>query len=286
MQRTLENECLNKGEHMAHMQLKTVRERTHKPRFTQAGLDLIEDIKKVAPFPVAVLGTAGCGKTQVMHEVIKQSGKKAEYVGCHPGLDIIDVVGGWQSKADEQGRPIMTWADGPLTRASREGSFLLMDEITRLNQQHVGRIMGVTDETRILTLTENGGEKIEVHPEFQLLSTANPPSAGYNVVNLDEALKSRMMIYKFVTEPLCEEKLALEDILGGDQQYAQAFMNWADDMRKEPVTYISTRDLCYLAKLVGRGFEAVDAIRINLRDKVQADYQSVVMTSATAHFTS
>ena len=94
------------------------------------------------------------------------------------------------------------------------------------------------------------------------------------------------MIYKFITEPLCDEKTALEDILGGDEQYAKAFMSWANDMRNEPVTYVSTRDLMYLAKLVGRGFDAVDAIRINLRDKVQPDYQSVVMTSATAHFTS
>ena len=271
---------------MAHMQLKTVRDRTHKPRFTQAGIDLIEDIKNVSPFPVVLRGSAGCGKKQVMQEVIKQSGRDAEYVGCHPGLDIIDVVGGYQAVADDEGRPTMSWSDGPLTRAAREGSFLLMDEITRLNQQHIGRIMGVTDETRILTLTEKSGEKIKVHKDFQLLATANPPSSGYNVVNLDEALKSRMMIYKFISEPLCDEKSALEDILGGDATYAQAFLNWANDMRNEPVTYVSTRDLMYLAKLVGRGFDAVDAIRINLRDKIQADFQSVVMTSATAHFES
>ena len=271
---------------MAHIQLKTKRERSHKPHFTSLGEELIGDILQVHPFPVALLGVAGCGKTQVALEVIKRRGKldEMEMIGCHPGLDIIDTIGGWQSKADEAGRPIMSWVDGPLTRAARMGYSLLVDEITRLNQQHVGRIMGVTDETRTLTLTENGGEKIKVHRDFAIIATANPPSAGYNVVNLDEALKSRMMVYTFITEPLCDEEATVEDILGGDTAYTKAFMNWADDMRKDQLTYVSTRDLCYLAKMVGRGFDAMKAIKLNFRDKIAVEKRSTIMTSASAHF--
>lgn len=271
---------------MAHIQLKTTRERTHKPNFTEAGRSLIEDIKKASPFPVAIQGVAGCGKTQVMHQVIKEMGNEdtAEYVGCHPGLDIIDVIGGYQAKADDNGRPTMVWQDGPLTRAVRSGTQILLDELPRLNQVQIGRIMGVTDETRLLTLTEKEGEKIKAHPKFQLLATGNPPAAGYNSVNIDEALKSRFMIYKFVTDPLCDEKATLEDILGGDKTYTQSFLNWADDMRGDSITYVSTRDLCYLAKMVGRGFDAIDAISLNFRDKVTEDKRSTVMTSASAHF--
>jgi hypothetical protein len=36
--------------------------------------------------------------------------------------------------------------------------------------------------------------------------------------------------------------------------------------------------------MVGRGFDAVDAIGLNYRDKITEDKRSIVMTSASAHF--
>ena len=45
----------------------------------------------------------------------------------------------------------------------------------------------------------------KIHKEFQMIATANPPAVGYNTVNLDEALKSRAMIYKFIDKPLWDE---------------------------------------------------------------------------------
>ena len=263
---------------MAHMKLKTIRERSHKTNFTQEGLDLKEQIKKVAPFPVILIGPPGSGKTQLMHQVIREMGTKdtAEYVGCHPGLDIIDVIGGYQAKADDEGRPTMDWVDGPLTRAMKNGTHILMDELPRLSQPQVGRIMGATDEKE--------GERVEAKSDFQMLATGNPPASNYNSVNIDEAMKSRFMIFKYVTDSLCDEKATLQDILGGDENYAGAFINWADDLRQDPATHVSTRDLCYLAKMVGRGFDAVDAIGLNYRDKITEDKRSIVMTSASAHF--
>ena len=269
---------------MPHMKLKPIRERRHRNYFTTEGEQLINYMKTVHPYPVILNGPAGCGKTQAVEQYIRRNQHSSEHIGCHPGLDIIDVIGGWQLQADEEGRPRTGWTDGPYTRAARNGSIVLMDEITRLNQQHIGRLMGSLDETRLLTLTENGAETVKLHPNFQMIATGNPPASGYNVVNLDEALKSRAMIYKYITEPLCDERATLSDILGGDETYTEAFLNWADDMRKDPTTAVSTRDLCYLAKMVGRGFDATEAITLNLRDKIVEDKRSTLMTSASAHF--
>ena len=269
---------------MAHIKFNPVRERKHQNRFTQAGEDLINQMGKVKPYPVILNGPAGCGKTQAVEAYIKRNKLSSEHVGCHPGLDIIDVIGGWQAKAGDDGRPIMEWVDGPYTRACRNGDIMLLDEGTRLNQQHIGRLKGSLDETRLLTLTENGGEAIKIHPNFQVIITGNPPAVGYNTVNFDEALKSRAMIYKYITDPLCDEKATISDILGGDEAYVSAFMNFASDLRADGSTAISTRDLCYIAKMVGRGFQAIEAIQLNYRDKVQEDKRGVVMTAASAHF--
>ena len=76
----------------------------------------------------------------------------------------------------------------------------------------------------------------------------------------------------------------MSDILGGDEAYTNAFMNWAEDLRSNASTAISTRDLCYLAKMVGRGFTAMEAIELNYKDKVADDKKGVVLTGASAHF--
>ena len=269
---------------MSNIKFNPVNERKHVNRFTEEGEKIIKWIKMAKPYPVILMGAAGCGKTQAVEEYIKRNNLTAQHVACHPGLEVNDIYGGWSAKASENGTPTMHWQDGPYTTAAKEGHVMLLDEITRLNQQHIGKLMPTLDETRLLNNPESGEDTIKIHKEFQMIATANPPAVGYNTVNLDEALKSRAMIYKFIDKPLCDERQTMSDILGGDEAYTNAFMNWAEDLRSNASTAISTRDLCYLAKMVGRGFTAMEAIELNYKDKVADDKKGVVLTGASAHF--
>jgi len=269
---------------MSHIKFNPVRERRHINRFTQEGEDLINYIGMAKPYPVILMGPAGCGKTQAVEHYIKKNNLSVQHIGCHPGLDVLDITGGYTPKAGNDGQPTIKWLDGPYTKAAKEGHVMLLDEITRLNQQHIGKLMSSLDETRLLTNPESGEETIKIHKDFHVIMTANPPAMGYNTVNLDEALKSRAMIYKYIENPLCDEKATLNDILGGDEDYTTRFMNWAEDLRSDAATAISTRDLCYLAKMVGRGFTAMEAIELNYKDKVAVDKRGVVLTGASAHF--
>jgi nitric oxide reductase NorQ protein len=269
---------------MSHIKFTPVTERKHVNRFTQDGENIIKWLGMAKPYLSILMGPAGCGKTQAVEEYIRRNNLTAEHVACHPGLEANDITGGYVPRVGPDGQPQIQWVDGPYTRAAKEGRVMLLDEITRLNQQHVGKLMSSLDETRLLTNPESGEETIKINQGFHVIATANPPATGYNTVNLDEALKSRAMIYKFIDKPLCDERATLMDILGGDQAYVDAFMKWAEDLRSDASTAISTRDLCYLAKMVGRGFTAMEAIELNYKDKVSDDKKGVVLTGASAHF--
>jgi MoxR-like ATPase len=269
---------------MSHIKFNPTQERKHVNRFTQEGEDLIKFIGMAKPYPVILMGPAGCGKTQAVEQYIKRNDLPVEHIACHPGLEANDLTGGYSPKVGSEGQALLSWNDGPYTIAAKEGKVMLLDEVTRLNQQHIGKIMSSQDETRLLTNPESGEETIKCHPDFHVIMTANPPAMGYNTVNLDEALKSRAMIYKYIEKPLCDEEATLSDILGGDKEYVKAFINWAEDLRSDASTAISTRDLCYLAKMVGRGFTAMQAIELNYKDKVSMDKRGVVLTGASAHF--
>lgn len=269
---------------MSHIKFNPVQERKHVNNFTPEGEELIQQIKMAKPYPIILLGPAGCGKTQVVEAYVKRNQLESRHINCHPGLEANDMTGGLTPTVGENNTPEIKWVDGPFTTAAKNGYVMLLDEVTRLNQQHIGKLMPSLDETRLLTNPESGEDTIKIHKDFHVIMTANPPATGYNTVNLDEALKSRAMIYKFIEKPLCDEEATLNDILGGDKAYVQAFMKWAEDLRSGNATSISTRDLCYLAKMVGRGFTAMEAIELNFKDKVAENKKGVVLTGASAHF--
>ena len=271
---------------MPHIKLNTVRERKHVNRFTKEGEDIIKWLGMAKPYLSILMGPAGCGKTQAVEEYVRRNNLTAMHIACHPGLEASDLTGGVLPKVGDDGKPQIQYIDGPYTIAAKEGHTMILDELTRLSHPIVGKIMSSLDETRLLTNPESGEETIKIHPNFHVIATANPPAAGYHTVNLDEALKSRAMIYKYIDKPLCDEKETLLDILGGDESYVNAFMNWAEDLRTDASTAISTRDLCYLAKMVGRGFTAMEAIELNYKDKVTEDKRGIVLTGASAHFES
>ena len=72
---------------------------------------------------------------------------------------------------------LFRWHDGPLVQAMREGSFILLDEISLAEDAVLERLNSVLEPSRTLTLAEKGGDVIEeivAHPEFRIFATMNP----------------------------------------------------------------------------------------------------------------
>ena len=102
---------------------------------------------------------------------------------------------------------LFEWADGPLVCSMKNGSFLLLDEMSLAEDAVLERLNSVLEPSRTLTLAEKGGKgstcahdlantsqasssEIRAHEEFRIFATMNP-GGDFGKRELSPALRSR-----------------------------------------------------------------------------------------------
>jgi len=137
--------------------------------------------------PVLLKGPTGCGKTRFVEHMAWRLGRPLITVACHDDLTAGDLVGRYLIRGSET-----VWADGPLTRAVKAGSFCYLDEIVEARKDTTVVIHPLADDRRILPV-EKRGEILSASPEFMLIISFNP---GYQSVMKDLKPSTRQ---RFVT---------------------------------------------------------------------------------------
>src|SRR5688500_881397 len=79
--------------------------------------------------PVMLKDPTGCGKTRFVESMAHQLGRRLISVACHEDLTAADLVGRHLLEGGET-----VWADGPLTRAVKEGAICYLDEVVEARQ--------------------------------------------------------------------------------------------------------------------------------------------------------
>ncbi|NUB25602.1 AAA domain-containing protein, partial [Azospirillum brasilense] len=74
--------------------------------------------------PLLLKGPTGCGKTRFVSHMAARLGRPLYTVSCHDDLTAADLTGRYLLKGGDT-----VWADGPLTRAVREGAVCYLDEV-------------------------------------------------------------------------------------------------------------------------------------------------------------
>jgi midasin len=95
----------------------------------------------------------------------------------------------------QQAEAMFQWRDGPLVTAMRDGSVILLDEISLADDSVLERLNSVLEPARTLTLAEKGGSDLEslaiVAAEgFEVVATMNP-GGDYGKKELSPALRNR-----------------------------------------------------------------------------------------------
>lgn len=228
-----------------------------------------------------VLKATNWDKTPLLDANGQQQSMSYEQVACLPGTQAESLVGQWIPQSDGS----LAWHDGPVTRGITNGSLVVLEEFTRLNQDMQGRFFSVLDEGfRTYPLPEKG-ETLPIHPNTQVVATANPVQLGYLTHELDDAMEDRFVIRDFGNENFIDEPKVIEDICGGDKEWAERMINFATEMRANSATYVTARQMIQATKLVSiADMNPVYAIMRCIGEKF-ADHKGVIETAAIAHFT-
>lgn len=161
-----------------------------------------------AGFPVHFSGSAGTGKTTLalVTAISLQRPIVINYGNDdYSHTDLIGSVVGYKKQIvrDNYVHSVMkstdvfkmSWVDGAITKACKNGYTLIYDEFTRSRPEANNVLLSVLEE-KILYLPNvaKGNNELEVHPEFRVIFTSNPEEYA-GVHKSQDALRDRMITF-------------------------------------------------------------------------------------------
>jgi nitric oxide reductase NorQ protein len=207
--------------------------------------------------PVLLKGPTGCGKTRFVEAMAHELGRNLITVSGHEDLTAADLVGRFLLTGGET-----TWADGPLTRAVREGAICYLDEIVEARQDTTVVIHPLADHRRELAV-DRLGITLQAAPGFQLVISYNP---GYQSVlkNIKESTRQRFVAIELDFQPAEAEAEVVAREAGVDPEVAKALVRIGGAIRKlrgVPLHEVaSTRMLILAAGLFAEGLALREAV--------------------------
>ncbi|MFF3734053.1 AAA family ATPase [Streptomyces sp. NPDC002476] len=149
---------------------------------------------RTAGIPVRLYGLPGTGKSALAEAAF---GRDLITINGHGDMTVSHFVGSYLPQNDGT----FKWADGPLTRAMKEGRPLFVDEITRIPSEVLAVLYSVLDGRGTLSLDDKpDAPVVTAAPGFYALCGYNPEGIG--VRQLDDALVSRFAVPVEVTTDL------------------------------------------------------------------------------------
>ena len=140
--------------------------------------DILAFLRRPSGDAMYIYGHTGTGKTSAVTQIAAVLNWPVQQITAHMRMEFAELVGKFVLMAPAPGEsPVMSWMDGPLSVAMREGHLLLINEIDLIDP---GELSGLNDvlEGRPLVISENGGEIINPHPNFRVVVTGNSNGSG------------------------------------------------------------------------------------------------------------
>ncbi|MGP0030014.1 MAG: CbbQ/NirQ/NorQ/GpvN family protein [Acidimicrobiales bacterium] len=199
---------------------------------------------------ILLKGPTGCGKTRFVEAMAYDLQRPLVTVACHDDLTTADLVGRFLLHGGNT-----TWADGPLTRAVREGAICYLDEIVEARQDTTVVIHPLTDHRRQMPI-DRLGVTLDAAPGFCLVVSYNP---GYQSIlkDLKDSTRQRMIAIEIDFPPPDVEEKVVAHEAGVDHQTAATLVGLGQAIRRlENVglrEVASTRVLVAAGRLVTEG---------------------------------
>lgn len=218
--------------------------------------------------PLLLKGPTGCGKTRFVAHMAARLGRALYTVACHDDLSAADLIGRYLLKGGET-----VWADGPLTRAVREGAICYLDEVVEARKDVTVVLHPLTDDRRILPI-DRTGEEIAAPPGFMLVASYNP---GYQNIlkTLKPSTRQRFVAMEFDFPAPDRETRIVAQESGLDETRASALVRLAGKIRalkgQDLEEGVSTRLVVYAATLIGQGMAIDRAVSVAMIEPLTDD---------------
>ncbi|CAO3460615.1 nitric oxide reductase NorQ protein [Azospirillum brasilense] len=218
--------------------------------------------------PLLLKGPTGCGKTRFVSHMAARLGRPLYTVSCHDDLTAADLTGRYLLKGGDT-----VWADGPLTRAVREGAVCYLDEVVEARKDVTVVLHPLTDDRRLLPL-DRTGELLEAPDDFMLVVSYNP---GYQNVlkTLKPSTRQRFLAIEFDFPAPEDEAAIVARESGLPEARVAPLVRLAGALRalkgQDLEEGVSTRLLVYCATLIRSGVKPERAIRTALIEPLTDD---------------
>ena len=130
--------------------------------------------------PVLIEGGSGIGKSRTIDRMCSQLDRESYYANCHE-FDADVLIG--KMTTTEEAKSGFGWRDGLVVGAIRNGGVLFLDEYNFMKggtraalHEIIDAILQGKDE---ITLVDNHGERVPVHPDFRIIAAQNPPGGKH-----------------------------------------------------------------------------------------------------------
>ncbi|WP_407655256.1 ATP-binding protein [Alicyclobacillus dauci] len=257
--------------------------------FVAAEEDLLNDAVLALSLSKNLLlrGPTGSGKTKLAQSLAEKFRLPMESINCSVDLDAESLLG-FKTLTAENGQTVVSYVEGPVVRAMREGHLLYIDEINMARPETLPIINSVLDYRRQL-MNPFTAETIVAHDKFRVIAAINEGYVG--TLPMNEALKNRFVIVDvpYLTgEPLAlliqsrsrlqnRELIDLFVQLSGDLVRATKLGELSD----EAASIRALLDACDFAAYIPPLRAAARAIASKLEDERE---QQLVLNLAESYF--
>ena len=126
--------------------------------------------------PILLEGSPGVGKTSLVAAMAAAAGHELVRINVSEQTDIMDLLGADLPVASGAAGSF-AWSDGPLLRAIKRGSWVLLDELNLASQSVLEGLNAVLDHRREVFLPELG-ETVRCPDTFRVFAAQNPVQEG------------------------------------------------------------------------------------------------------------
>lgn len=228
-----------------------------------------------ADVPLLLEGPTGSGKTHTIQELASAMKKTLHVINVSGELTVDLILGQQTLKTDPSSKSTtVTWVDGVLTAAMRNGDWVLFDEMNTALPEVLTVINGVLDDQRAVTLPNTMNERVRAHKDFRFVGTQNPANGDYaGTGRLNQALLNRMVRVEFgYMTPETEAEALDRHASKTGKTTLRVLADVADYTRQRLSEFdenpVSTRDLVKIIRLKeAGGMTLKDALHMVLTDK-------------------